>query len=411
VWDVFTHIPGRIKNGDTGDVACDHYHRYAEDVEWLAKGGFRAYRFSTAWARILPTGTGALNQKGLDFYDRLVDALIARGITPWICLYHWDLPQALQERGGWRNRDIANWFSDYARIVAGRLKDRVVHWVMLNEPNVHALFGHGVGMHAPGLSGQADVAAALHHQNLAQGNAIAALRAEDPNLKLGTVLNLQPVRPASDRDDDRAAALRFDAMWNRAVVDPLLKGTYPAALEKELAPLVRAGDLLLIRQSIDMLGLNYYSRMYVAHEQGRPFDAWFGPAPATLARTAMNWPIEPLGLYEQLVELRDYYGNPQVYVTENGAAFDDTIEADGTIQDSKRIAYLHDHLGAARQAQHDGVALHGYFVWSLIDNFEWAEGKAKRFGVIHVDYETLKRTPKASFAWLAEIMARSVIRP
>jgi beta-glucosidase len=404
IWDVFSHTPGRIKTGETGDVACDHYHRYAEDVDWLAKGGFRAYRFSTAWSRILPAGTGAINPKGLDFYDRLVDALIARGITPWICLYHWDLPQALQERGGWCNRDIAGWFADYARVVVARLKDRVAHWVMLNEPNVHAIFGHGVATHAPGLLGQANVAAALHHQNLAQGTAIAALRAEHPGLRLGTVLNLQPVRPASEREQDRAAAVRFDAMWNRAIVDPLFKGTYPAALERELAPLVHDGDLAIVRQRVDMLGLNYYSRMYIAHQPGQPFDAWFGPAPQHLARTAMDWPIEPQGLYEQLTELRDHYGNPAVYVTENGAAFDDVVEPDGTIADTKRIAYLHEHLAAARQAQRDGVALHGYFVWSLTDNFEWAEGAAKRFGVIRIDYATLRRTPKASLAWLGAVI-------
>ena len=407
VWDVFAHTPGRINNGDTGDVACDHYHRYREDVEWLAKGGFGAYRFSTAWSRILPAGTGPINPLGLDFYDRLVDALIARGITPWLCLYHWDLPQALQARGGWLNRDIAGWFADYAHIVAERLADRVKHWVMLNEPNVHALLGHGVGTHAPGLSGQTTVAAALHHQNLAQGTAIAALRGQNRDLELGTVLNLQPVRPASERAEDRAAAVRFDAVWNRAIIDPLIRGTYPGPLANEFAPLVHDGDLSIIHQPLDMLGLNYYSRIYAAYEPGRPFDAWFGRAPANLARTAMGWPIEPDGLYEQLVELRDRYGNPTVYVTENGSAFDDIVGADGTIEDSQRVAYLRDHLAAARRAARDGTALRGYFVWSLMDNFEWAEGFAKRFGLLHIDYRTLQRTPKASFAWLADVIKRA----
>ena len=230
IWDVYSHSPGRVKGGDTGDVACDHYHRWVEDIEWLARGGFNAYRFSTAWPRILPAGTGAVEHRGLDFYDRLVDGLVTRGITPWLCLYHWDLPQALQDRGGWVNRDIAGQFADYAGIVARRLGDRVKHWAMFNEANVHALFGYGTGGHAPGLTGLPNMLAATHHQNLAQGRALQALRAERSDFRLGTVLNLSPVRPSSESEADRRAAERYDAFWNGAFLDPLFKGVLSAGL-------------------------------------------------------------------------------------------------------------------------------------------------------------------------------------
>jgi beta-glucosidase len=407
IWDVFSHTPGKVKGGDTGDIACDHYHRWPEDVEWLARGGFNAYRFSVAWPRILPTGTGAVEPRGLDFYDRLVDGLIARGITPWLCLYHWDLPQALQDQGGWLHRDIAEKFADYARVVARRLADRVKHWAMFNEANVQALFGYGTGGMAPGLTGMPNLRAAVHHQNLAQGRALQALRAEGAALRLGTVLNVQPVRPSSESNDDRRAAERFDAFWNGAFLDPLFKGFYPPAIAEELAPLVAAGDLQTIRQPIDFFGLNYYAPMYIAAAPHSVLGAWFGAVPAGTRFTAFGWPIEASALTETLTRLRDHYGNPEIYVTENGACYDDPIAADGTVHDDDRIAYLREHLAAARAALAAGVKLRGYFVWSLLDNFEWAEGYSRRFGVIHVDFATLKRTPKSSFAYLAGIMRRT----
>ncbi len=280
IWDIFCHTPGRVKGGDTGDIACDHYHRWPEDVEWLQRGGFSAYRFSTAWPRIMPAGAGAVEPRGLDFYDRLVDGLLARGVAPWLCLYHWDLPQALQEQGGWLHRDIADKFADYARVVAKRLGDRVRHWAMFNEANVHALFGHGMGNHAPGLTGLPNMLAAIHHQNLAQGRALQALRAEHSALRLGTVINVQPARPSSDRAEDRRAAERFDAFWNGAVLDPLFKGVYPAAIAADFAPLVAAGDLQTMRQPIDFFGLNYYAPMYVAEAPQSLFGASFGAVPA-----------------------------------------------------------------------------------------------------------------------------------
>ena len=407
IWDVFSHTPGRISGGDTGDVACDHYHRWREDIDLLARGGFNAYRFSVAWPRILPAGAGAVEQRGLDFYDRLVDGLVAHCVTPWLCLYHWDLPQALQDGGGWRQRDIAPKFADYARVVAKRLGDRVRHWAMFNEPNVHALFGHGLGSHAPGLTGLPNFLAAIHHQNLAQGQALQALRAERADLQLGTVISLQPARPSSGSAADRRATERFDAMWNGACLEPLCNGRYPAAAAADFAPLVADGDLAVIRQPIDYLGVNYYAPMYIADAPQSLFGAWFGAVPAGMTFTAMGWPIDAPGLTEELIDLRNRYGDPVLYVTENGACYDDATIVDGTVRDDDRTEYLRAHIAAARSALAAGVKLRGYFVWSLLDNFEWASGFGRRFGVVHVDFATLQRTPKSSFAYLAGVMRKA----
>jgi beta-glucosidase len=406
IWDVFCHTPGKVKNGDTGDVACDHYHLWRDDIALLARGGFSAYRFSVAWPRILPAGVGTVETRGLDFYDRLVDGLLARNIAPWLCLYHWDLPQALQEQGGWRNRDIAEKFADYARVVARRLGDRVRHWAMFNEANVHALFGHGFGSHAPGVSGLPNMLAAIHHQNLAAGRALQTLRAERATLRLGTVSSVQPVRPSSGRAEDGAAVTRFDAMWNGAILDPLFKGGYPAAVADDFAPLIMNDDLQTIRQPVDFLGVNYYAPMYVAAAPQSLFGAWFGATPPGTRFTAFGWPIDAGGLTDALIRLRDDYGNPQVYVTENGACYDDPLGADGIVHDADRIAYLREHLAAARAALAAKCNLRGYFVWSLLDNFEWGEGYSRRFGIVHVDFKSLKRTPKASFAFLADAIKR-----
>jgi beta-glucosidase len=404
IWDAFSHTPGRVKSGDTGDIACDHYHRWREDIDLLSGGSFSAYRFSTAWPRILPFGSGTIEQRGLDFYDRLVDGLIANGLTPWLCLYHWDLPQALQEEGGWLNRDTCAKFAEYARIVVKRLGDRVKHWAIFNEPNVHALFGYGTGAHAPGLKGLPNTLTAMHQLNLAQGCAIQVLRAERSDLRLGTIISLQPVRPSSDNADDRRATERFDAMWNGACLDPLMNGAYPASFVAEFAPLVSENDFATMRQPIDYLGVNYYAPMYVMRTAGSLFGAWFGALPVGTRLTAMGWPIDASALTEELIRLRDRYANPDLYVTENGACYDDPRAVGGAVQDDDRIAYLRDHITAARHALAAGVKLRGYFVWSLLDNFEWAEGYSRRFGVVYVDYETLKRTPKASYHWLAKFI-------
>jgi beta-glucosidase len=330
IWDVFSHTPGCVKNGETGDVASDHYHRWR--------------------------------------------GLIAKALTPWICFYHRDLPQALQEEGGWLNRDTCAKFADYTRLVVKRLGDRVKHWATFNEPNVRALFGHGTGNHAPGLKGLPNALAATHHLNLAHGRAVQALRAERRDLHLGTVISLQPTRPSSDNAQDRWAVERFDAMWNGACLDPLVKGSYPDAVAAELAPLISDGDFATLRQPIDYLGVNYYAPMYVTQVPQSLFGAWFGATPVGTRFTAMGWPVDASGLTEELVRLRDRYGGLELYVTENGACYDDPLAADGTIQDDDRIAYLRDHLAAARHALAVGIRLRGYFVWSLLDNFEWVGG-------------------------------------
>jgi beta-glucosidase len=401
IWDVFAKTKGNIHSGETANVATDYYRRYPHDIEMIARGGFDTYRFSTSWPRIMPAGTVRVNPQGLGFYDRVVDVCLACGVTPWICLYHWDLPQALQDRGGWTNRDSAHWFADYANIVSRRLGDRVKHWVMSNEAAVHAVIGHGFGDHAPGLRGPRNYIAAMHHQNLAQGLALRALRSERSDYQLGTVMCLEPVRSVTQREEDLRAAHYFDAIWRGASIDPLFKGKYPEILQDEFSPVVGPDDMAVIRQPIDFLGLNYYNELHIQHDSQSPFGLTFGPPPEGSILTAMRWPIEPQGLYKQLIDLRDNYGNPPVYIAENGAAFNDQIGVDGSVNDLDRINYFRVHFIAAQQAMRDGAALRGYFVWSLLDNFEWTEGTTKRFGIVYVDFATLKRTPKASFAWLA----------
>jgi beta-glucosidase len=404
IWDIFSHTPGRVEGDDTGDVACDHYHRWREDIELVARANFSAYRFSTSWPRIMPAGAGTIEPRGLDFYDRLVDGLLARGITPFLCLYHWDLPQALQDTGGWLNRDIAHKFADYAAVVARRLGTRVKLWATFNEPNIHALFGHGVGSHAPGLKGLPNMLAAMHHQNLAHGRAVQALRAESGDLQIGTIVSLQPARPSSASDLDRNATMRFDAMWNGACLDPLLQGAYPAPVAADFAPLIADGDLAAIHRPLDFLGVNYYAPMYVADAPGSLFGAWFGAVPPGTPFTAMGWPVDAAGLAEELISLSQRYGRPEIYVTENGACYDDTVAADGVVHDGERLAFIRDHLAAAGRAVAAGVKLRGYFVWSLLDNFEWASGYSRRFGIIRVDFADQRRTPKASYQWLAEFI-------
>ncbi|PGH58502.1 beta-glucosidase [Azospirillum palustre] len=403
VWDSFT-AEGRIMDGSSAAVACDHYHRYPEDIALMKAAGFDSYRFSIAWPRILSTGTGAVETRGLDFYDRLVDSLLEAGITPMACLYHWDLPQPLEDAGGWQGREIVGPFADYARIVTARLADRVKSWMMLNEPNVVAIFGYGVGEHAPGHRlGEQGILRALHHQNLAQGAALRAIAAERSGLTLGTVLNLQPSVPDSDRPEDVAAAARWDAVWNRVTLDGLMRGQIPALLADRMAEFVLPGDEEAIRYPIDLLGINYYSRMTMKHEEGRPFDVGWGEAKCR-RWTGMAWPVQPEGLYDLLSELRTDYGNPAVFIAENGCAYDDVVTPDGQIHDAERVLYYREHLESVAQALADGCNVKGYLCWSLLDNFEWAFGLSKRFGIVRVDYDTLERTPKDSYRFLAEVV-------
>jgi beta-glucosidase len=405
IWDVFAHTPGRIRDGTNADVACDHLARMDEDLDLLAELGVRAYRFSTAWTRIFPEGGGRPRRQGLDVYERLVDGLLERGIAPWLCAYHWDLPQTLQERGGWRSRDTVDYFADYVATLAEHLGDRVGHFLMLNEPNVHAVLGHLLGVHAPGLTDPVAFATAVHHQNLATGVGIRRLREMGGPWTLGTVVNLQPVLPAEDGEEHRQVAELVDAVWNRATLDPLLLGRYPEQAAPLLGELAHEDDMALIRQPLDVLGVNYYTRTWVRASETSLVGLEQVDPPAGSETTAMGWEVAPQGLVRQLEELRERYGNPPVVVTENGAAFEDGPVADDRVDDPARRRYLTRHLDAVRQAIEAGCDVRGYFVWTLIDNFEWAEGYSKRFGLVHLDRETQRRTRKASFDLYRDLVA------
>jgi len=403
IWDTFT-AKGRILDHSSARVACDHYHRYPEDVALMKAAGFTAYRFSLAWPRIIPAGSGPINPKGLDFYDRLVDSVLAAGIRPMACLYHWDLPQPLEDRGGWQGRAVVEPFVEYARLAVARLGDRVKDWFTFNEPNIVAIMGYGLDEQAPGLRlGEAGILKALHHQNLAQGAAFRAMRAERPDLRLGTVINLQPCRAQDDDPANRAAAIRWDAVWNRVALDGVMRGAIPDVLAEAMAPIVQPGDLDVIRFPIDSLGINYYSRMTMKHEAGRPFNVGWGDAHCD-RWTGMAWPVQPDGLFDLLMELKALYGNPAVFIAETGAAYDDVPGPDGVVHDPERIAFLRDHVAEVARALGEGCNVKGFLVWSLLDNFEWTFGLSKRFGIVRVDYQTQKRTPKDSYRWFAGLI-------
>jgi beta-glucosidase len=416
IWDTFSHTPGRVQNGDNGDVAVDHYHRYAEDIALLAALGVRAYRFSVSWPRVQPDGRGPVNQRGLDFYRRLVETLAGHGIEPVVTLYHWDLPQALQNGGGWLARDTAARFADYAATVAGALGDQDAQWTTLNEPWCSAFLGYAVGQHAPGIADPAMAFRAAHHLLLGHGLAAHAIRAATlSRAQVSLVLNPAPVTPASDRPADLDAARRVDAVQNRLFLDPVLRGHYPADLAADTAhwtngDFVRPGDEHVIATPLDMLGVNYYQPLRVAAgaagEYGHPGTAGTRMLPPPGARTAMDWEIEPRGLVEVLERIHADYPRVPLVVTENGAAFDDRIGPDGRIHDADRIRFLDGHVRAAHTAIERGVDLRGFFVWSFLDNFEWAEGYAKRFGLVYVDYASQRRILKDSGYWFRDVIAR-----
>ncbi len=396
IWDRFCRVPGAIADASTGDVACDHVGRLDEDLDLIASLGVDTYRFSVSWPRVQPLGYGAWNEAGLRFYERLVDGLRARGIRPFLTLNHWDLPQALQDQGGWAARDTVHRFVDYARGIHARLGGRVAAITTHNEPWVVATLGHEVGCFAPGLKSRATAAQVAHHLLLSHGLALQALRADGCRAALGIVLNMSPAEPATPSEADRAKARLDDALGLRWYTDPLFHGRYPEEALAHLgadAPRTEAGDLQAIAQPLDYLGVNYYSR-HVA-SAGTPYDAKAGG----LKLTDMGWEIYPQGLTQLLLRLHRDYALPPVYITENGAAFPDALQ-DGRVDDIERIDYLADHIAAVAEALRQGVPLAGYMVWSLMDNFEWASGYLKRFGIVHVDYATLRRTPKASAHWL-----------
>jgi beta-glucosidase len=420
IWDTFSRTPGKVFAGHTGDVACDHYHRYVDDVALMAGLGLKSYRFSVAWPRIQPDGTGPVNARGLDFYDRLTDELLGKGIDPTVTLYHWDLPQTLEDLGGWANRLTAEAFAEYAQIVYARLGDRVGTWTTLNEPWCSAYLGYGSGVHAPGAQDPARVFPAVHHLLLGHGLAARALRSAGAR-SVSITLNPAAVFPVDpDNAADREAARIIDGLSNRVFFDPLLRGHYPADMLQHMSRFtdlsyIADGDLETINAPIDVLGINFYQPSYVSAKPGQPgsldqpgsegiaFRAPDGPV------TDMNWLIEPASLTRLLKRIHDDYPGTAMMITENGAAYPEGPSADGEVHDARRVEYLDGHLRACHDALAAGVDLRGYFVWSLMDNFEWAEGYAKRFGVVHVDYATQVRTLKDSAKWYREVIRRNGI--
>ncbi|RKT68810.1 broad-specificity cellobiase [Saccharothrix variisporea] len=423
IWDTFCEVPGAVVGGDTGEPAADHYYRVESDVQLMADLGLHAYRFSTAWPRVRPDA-GPVNQAGLDFYSRLVDALLEKGITPWLTLYHWDLPQTLEDKGGWANRDTAYRFAEYAESVVGALGDRVVNWTTLNEPWCSSFLSYAAGVHAPGRQEPEAAVAAVHHLLLGHGLAVEAIRAQQTDAKVGITLNMYPIIPADPEDPaDLDAARRLDGLQNRIFLDPLFKGEYPEDVVQDLTPYgftkhIRENDLEIISTPLDQLGVNYYAEHFVSAKPAEPAPVaegrrptgspWVGAEHVSfpsrgLPRTDMDWEVEPDGLKKVLVRVAREYTDIPLYVTENGAAYPDAIGDDGSIADIDRLNYIDGHLRAAWEAIQEGVDLRGYFAWSLMDNFEWAEGYAKRFGIVHVDYETQVRTPKMSAMWYSKV--------
>ncbi|MFJ4520883.1 GH1 family beta-glucosidase [Streptomyces sp. NPDC088810] len=406
IWDTFSHTPGKIANGDHGDVACDHYHRWREDIGLMRQLGVNAYRLSVAWPRVIPGGTGPVNPKGLAFYDELVDALLEAGITPSVTLYHWDLPQVLQDRGGWPERDTALAFAEYASAVAERLGDRVTLWATLNEPSCSAWIGHLEGTMAPGWTDLTAAVRASCHLLLGHGLATQAIRAAAPGARIGIVNNLSTVHPATDRPEDRAAARRHDGHVNRWWLDPVHGRGFPADMVEtygvELP--VSEADLLTIAAPLDWLGLNYYFPAHVTDDPGGPAPYARSVRREGVPRTGMDWEIDASGLETLLLRLTEEYGARQIHVTENGSAFPDVVRPDGSVDDPERRDYLERHLAACASAARKGAPLAGYFAWSLLDNFEWAYGYDKRFGLVHVDYRTQVRTIKGSGHRYADIV-------
>jgi len=422
VWDTFSHTPGKIRHGDTGDIACDSYHRYREDVALLSSLGLGAYRFSVSWPRVQPGGRGQVNQRGLDYYRALLDELAARDITAAVTLYHWDLPQELQDEGGWPARDTAARFAEYAAMVADALGDRVGRWITLNEPHIVADHGYRNGSHAPGLTDNEAAVAATHHLLLGHGLAVQALRAAGAT-DVGITLDMHPVRVLGDGETLEHARRVVEANSNVLYLDPLLHGRYPLDASAALVPpqaLIADSDLATISQPLDFLGVNYYAPVFIRagdaddlrrneHRLPAAGPGVVGYRPETLDRTPMGWLVDPEGLYELLMRLsKDALGLP-LYITENGCAAEDYVDPDGAVNDLERVSYLHQHLAAAARAIRDGASLAGYYVWSLLDNFEWGWGYQKRFGIVFVDFGSQRRTPKASARFYSDVVRANAV--
>ncbi len=409
IWDRFTHTPGKIKNNENADIAVDHYNRYKEDVKLMADIKMSGYRFSLAWTRIVPEGDGEINQKGLDFYSKLIDELLENNIKPLVTLYHWDLPQKIQDKGGWSNRETSNLFADYASIIAKNYSDRVNFITTFNEPAVFTIHGLVDGYMAPGIADFDHFVAAVHHVNLAHGLGIESMRSIDDNLELGCVLNLSPCIPCSDKQEDIKGTEIYDMYWNRIFLDPMYKGKYPARFMKNVEKFCQSQDLEIINQKNDYIGLNHYQHTRVKSDPNYLLTArgaYGNETPFNLKDvelTLMNWEVVPDAYYKQIMELKEMYNNPIIYLTENGCAYPDKIE-NGKINDSKRIEFYKKYLLAVKKSIDDGADVRGYMTWTLMDNFEWALGFEKRFGLIHVDFDTLKRTPKESYYFYKDLI-------
>jgi beta-glucosidase len=404
-WDRFSHTPGKITNGDTGDTACDHYHRCQADIALMRHIGLKAYRFSTSWPRVLPAGRGTVNQAGLDFYDRLVDRLLAANISPFLTLYHWDLPQALDEKGGWTAREVCYDFADYAALMVKRLGDRVRCWTTFNEPSVVAFDGYLSGQHAPGIQDYKTALQVNHNLLVAHGLAVQAMRGVDPSIQAGIVLNLWPSDPASDSLDDAAAAETNWQRYDTLFLDTLFQAHYPVEFIKNAGgnlPDIHPGDMALMSQKLDFVGINYYSRNLVGTQ------GVINPVPGS-EYTEMGWEVHAPGLRRLLNRIHRDYRLPPVYITENGAAFQDAVTPDGKVHDPRRVDYLRQHFIQTRLAMQDGVDVRGYFVWSLLDNFEWGHGYTKRFGIVRVDFDTQERIIKDSGEWYSRVIAANAV--
>ena len=412
IWDCFSHTPGKIANGDTGDIACDHYHRWRDDISLMKEIGLHAYRFSISWSRLIPEGCGEVNQAGIDFYSQLVDKLLENEIEPYLTLYHWDLPQALQDPGGWPVRSTAEAFVEYTDLVSRKLGDRVKHWMTFNEPFVSAWVGHLDGHHAPGHKNVDEMLAAAHHLLLAHGWAVPVIRANVPGSQVGIVVNLGGKVPASNSFADRAAAWREDGILNRWYLDPLAGRGYPLDIVQHYGrpmDFIQADDMGSIAVPIDFLGVNYYTRGVVRSEsipeaENEARTVFLNPNP-----TEMGWEVYPEGLYEILGRVHFDYNFPKIYITENGAAYPDVIDEMGKVEDPLRIAYIRDHLISVSKAIAAGVPVKGYFAWSLMDNFEWSYGYSKRFGLIYIDFETQDRILKSSAHWYRDVIQSNAV--
>ena len=405
IWDTFCKVPGKVVNFDNGDMACDHYHRYKEDLDLMKWMGVKAYRFSVAWPRVIPDGVGRVNEMGLDFYDRLIDSLLEREIAPWLTMYHWDLPEALQLRGGWNNREIVEWFGEYSEVLTSRFGDRVKNWMTLNEPFCSAWLGHLYGDMAPGIKDLQTALNVSHNLLMSHGLACQVIRSNVSEANVGIVINVTPAVPATDSQEDGNAAQLADGFDNRWFLDPVFGRTYPADVIDALgaSPEIHSGDMKLIAQDLDFLGVNFYSRQTVAADQNSKPLPIRSVNRENVKRTAMNWEVHPQAFEEILLRISKEYSPKAIYITENGSAWNDEV-INGEIIDDERIDYLVRHLDAMRSARDRGAPILGYFAWSFLDNFEWAYGYEKRFGLIYVDYKTQKRTPKKSAFFYRQLL-------